>query len=170
MVGHLKAWFAATVMSLAFLVSHGATAQSADLEANKKLAYEAIELWLSGTKVKPEAIFTADYKNHVDSQVGPKSGPQLRRLAEFKADLARFHAAFSDVKAMSRSQVAQGDMVATRVVLSAVHSGSFLNEKPTGKTIRYDSVEFVRIKDGKIAETWVTWDKYSMFQQIGLIK
>lgn len=170
MTAHVKIFSAIVVLAFALVPSLGAHAQNADLEANKKVAYEAIELWLSGSKIKPEAIMAPDYVNHLDSQVGGNSAPQTRALEAFKEELAKFHAAFSDVKVTSKLQVAEGDMVSTRVRLSAVHSGSYLGEKPTGNTISYDSVEFTQIEDGKVTETWVTWDKYAFFQQIGLIK
>ena len=161
---------AIAIVSVGISFSHSANAQDADLAANKKVAYEAIELWLSDTNIKPESIMAPDYVNHLDSQIGDKSASQARSIDAFKEELAKFHAAFSDVKVTSKLQVAEGNMVSTRVQLSAVHSGSYLGEKPTGKTINYDSVEFTRIENGKVTETWVTWDKYAMFKQIGLIQ
>ena len=166
----LKTCCVAALIAFTLFAGPYALAQNAQLEANKKIAYEAIELWLSGTKVKPEAILAPDYTNHQDTRVGFGTEPPTWTMAKFKAELKKYHAAFSDVKVTSRVQVAEGDMVATRVVLSAVHTGTYIDEPPTRKTIHYDSVEIVRIKDGKIAETWETWDKYGMFKQIGLIK
>ncbi len=151
-------------------LSGTASADDATLEANKKIAYESIELWLSGTTLKPEDIMAPNYVHHLDSQIGHDSTPQQSDLEEFKEELAKYHAAFTDVHVTSKVQVAEDNMVATRVELSAIHSGSYLGEQPTGKTITYDSVEFTRIEDGKVVETWVTWDKYAFFQQIGLIK
>lgn len=157
------------ILSVAGL-SVAALADDATEEADKKVAYESIELWLSGTTLKPEDVMAPNYVNHLDSQIGHGDAPQQRDLEALKEDLAQFHAAFTDVHVTSKEQVAEGDMVATRVVLSAVHSGSYLGEEPTGKTITFDSVEFTRVENGKIVETWVTWDKYGLFQQIGLVK
>lgn len=157
------------LVSAASLSVGPAHASDSNVEANEKVAYQSIELWMSGSTVKPENIVAQNYINHADSAVSQQSGSRARDLATLKKELKQFHAAFSDVHVTSKEQVAQGNMVATRVVISAVHSGPFLGAKPTGKTVTYDSVEFTRIEDGKIAETWVTWDKYGLFEQIGLI-
>ncbi|MEX0308578.1 MAG: ester cyclase [Ruegeria sp.] len=170
MVRHIHAFTASfSAISIFFAGTLSANADSCSLEQKKELAYQAIELWLSGTDIDPNAILAPGYTNHVDSAVGLDTAEQVRDVAAFQKEVAKFHAAFTDVKALSRMQVAEGDMVATRVQLSAVHSGSYLGEEATGNTIKYDSVEFTRIADCKVAETWVTWDKYAMFYQIGLI-
>ncbi len=161
--------FTSTAVAAMFVGALSAQADECSLEQKKALAYEAIELWLSGSDVDPDAILAPGYTNHLDSAVGLDTTQQVRNVADFQKEIAKFHAAFSDVKALSRMQVAEGDMVATRVQLSAVHSGSYLGEEATGKTITYDSVEFTRIADCKVAETWVTWDKYAMLYQLGLI-
>lgn len=161
--------FAVSTMALYFAGALSATAAECSLEQKKELAYEAIELWLSGTDVDASTVLAPGYTNHLDSAVGRITTDQVRDVAAFEKEVAKFHAAFTDVQALSRMQVAEDDMVATRVQLSAVHSGSYLGEEATGNTITYDSVEFTRIADCKVAETWVTWDKYAMFYQIGLI-
>jgi len=139
------------------------------LEENKKIAYRAIELWVSGNADNPDAFVSPDYVNHQDSEVGLDAAPLHMGLAHWKAVIKDFRKAFTHVKVTSCMQVAEGDKVATHVSLSAVHSGTFINEMPTNHTIRWDSVEIVRIENGMIMETWVTWDKFDMFQQIGII-
>lgn len=140
-----------------------------DLEGNKILAMKAIELWTSENSVDASELLAPDYVNHLDSEVGFETETKIRNFEAFKKEITKYHQAFTDVTVEESMQVAQGDTVATRVQLSAVHSGSYLGEKPTGKTIQYDSVEFTRIENCKVSETWVTWDKYAMFYQIGLI-
>lgn len=139
------------------------------LEENKKIAYRAIELWVSGNADDPAEFMSPGYVNHEDSEVGLDAAPLHLGLDHWKAVIAGFHKAFSDVKVTSCRQVAEGNTVATQVGLSAIHTGTFVNEMPTNNKIRWDSVEFVRIENGKIMETWVTWDKFDMFQQIGII-
>jgi hypothetical protein len=38
----------------------------------------------------------------------------------------------------------------------------------TGKQIAWTGAQIDRFEGGKIAETWVNWDKSTMFQQLGL--
>lgn len=156
------------LFAVAFLVFHPSSSVAEDKDPIEKVAYESILLWMSGSDVTPEEVFAPDYVNHVDSPISAEA-PSDRDIEELKKELAQYHAAFSDVHVTSSEQVAQGDLVATRVVISAKHTGSFVGEEPTGKTVTYDSVEFTRVENGKIVETWVTWDKYGLYRQIGAI-
>ena len=66
-------------------------------------------------------------------------------------------------------QIAEGDKVATRVTLHAVHSGEFQGMPATGKHIAVSQTAIHRIRDGKIAEVWVSSDDVGMMQQPGLM-
>ncbi|WP_421723252.1 ester cyclase [Bauldia sp.] len=156
------------LVSVTLFIAQPSLANADDTDSVEKIAYESIELWMSGTDVTPEEVFAPDYVNHVDSPISDQA-PSDRDIEELKKELAQFHAAFSDVHVTSSEQVAEGNLVATRVVISAKHTGSFVGEEPTGTTVTYDSVEFTRVEDGKIAETWVTWDKYGLYRQIGAL-
>lgn len=131
---------------------------------------QAIEIWMSDSKIDLANIFAPNYVNHLDSAVSTDVGPQKRNLKEFEAEVAKFRAAFKEMKLLNSMQVAEGDKVATHVKLSAKHVGSFMGETPTNKIVTYDTVEFVKIENGKIVETWVTWDKYGFLKQIGILK
>ncbi|WP_444884398.1 ester cyclase [Microbulbifer sp. PSTR4-B] len=161
---------ALTVTFLLLGIAYNAIAQSNNLEENKKTAMQAADLWHSGSKVNPDSILAPNYINNLDSATNLSIGSQKRNLNEFKAEVAKFHTAFKNVKLIDSMQVAEGDLVATHVKVSANHTGSFMGETPTNKTITWDAVEFVKIKDGKILETWVTWDKYGFLKQIGVLK
>ncbi|MEO1065634.1 MAG: glucokinase, partial [Actinomycetota bacterium] len=77
----------------------------------------------------------------VAMRLGLDAAPLHLGLAHWKAVIEDFRKAFTHVKVTSCMQIAEGDKVATHVSLSAVHSGTFINETPTNNTIRWDSVE-----------------------------
>ncbi|MEM7446186.1 MAG: ester cyclase [Pseudomonadota bacterium] len=165
----LSSLWLATLTSVVLLVAlPSASSAEEDVTRIEEVAYQSILLWTSGSTLTPEEIFAPDYVNHVDSPISDEL-PSDRDIGELTSELARFHAAFSDVHVTSVEQVAQDNLVATRVVLSARHTGSFVGEEPTGNTVTYDSVEFTRVEDDRIVETWVTWDKYGLYRQIGAI-
>ncbi|GAB2881120.1 ester cyclase [Microbulbifer echini] len=153
-----------------FSMAHSTAAQSNNLEKNKKIAMQAVEWWLSGSDIDPKTIFSANYVNNLDSATNPSAGPQKRNLKEVEKEVEKFHSAFKDVKLLKIMQVAEGDLVATHVVIRANHVGSFMGEPPTKKTVTYDGVEFVKIENGKIIETWVTWDKYGFLRQMDALE
>ncbi|WP_444925370.1 ester cyclase [Microbulbifer sp. TRSA002] len=156
--------------ALLFSITNLVAAQPNNLEENKKLAMQAVGLWLSGNKIDPKTILSPNYINNLDSSTTDSAGPQKRNLKQFEEEVAKFHKAFKDIKAVSTKQVAEGDLVATHVTVSANHVGSFMGETPTKKTITWDAVEFSKIQDGKIVEAWVTWDKYGFLKQLGALK
>ncbi len=67
-------------------------------------------------------------------------------------------------------QIAEGDKVATYVILRCVHSkASYQGVPPSGKQIEVGGVTLERIKDGKIVERRVNSDRLGMMRQLGLI-
>ena len=66
--------------------------------------------------------------------------------------------------------VAEGDQVAAHSLLTGTHSGDDLFGVPaSGKSITWSHSEFVRIRDGKIVERWVSADTLTLFQQAGVL-
>ncbi|MEM7223816.1 MAG: ester cyclase [Pseudomonadota bacterium] len=138
------------------------------LEEHKALSRRAIEMWGSGNDDRAEALFTADYVNHQESDV--EGGVTARGLSEWQALVAGYHEAFSDSEALVERQIAEGDQVASRFVFTATNTGAFLERPPTNARLTWSGVQIDRFEGGKIAESWVDWDKYTFFQGLGLVK
>jgi predicted ester cyclase len=84
--------------------------------------------------------------------------------------ISMWNAAFSENHFEIEEQIAEGDKVATRTTLCAVHSrGVFQGLSPTGKQIEVSAITIERIKDGKIVERRVNSDWLGMMRQLGLI-
>ena len=66
-------------------------------------------------------------------------------------------------------QIAEGDTVATRLTLHAVHTGEFQGMPASGKEIVVPQIAIHRIRNGKIVEVWVSSDDISMMKQLGLM-
>ena len=66
-------------------------------------------------------------------------------------------------------QIAEGDKVVTRLTLHAVHTGEFQGMPASGKQIAMAQTAIHRIRDGKIAEVWVSSDDIGMMKQLGLM-
>ena len=61
------------------------------------------------------------------------------------------------------------NLVAARVLVTGVHTGSFLGVPPTGASIRVDQALFARIDSGRIAELWEIVDTGSGLRQLGVL-
>lgn len=78
-------------------------------------------------------------------------------------------AAFPDIRYSVDDMIAEGDRVATRYTMTATHTGAYAGIQATGKPIKVNGVEVVRIADGKIAESWDLLDSISMLRQLGAL-
>jgi len=62
------------------------------------------------------------------------------------------HATYPDLKIVIHEQIAERDMVATRISISGTHAGEWLGMKPTHKRVSIDAVNIDRIENGMIVE------------------
>jgi predicted ester cyclase len=66
-------------------------------------------------------------------------------------------------------QVAEGDLVVSRIVGSGIHEGEFLGIPATNVQVETDGIAVHRVRDGKIAEYWAIVDTTRVLQQIGVL-
>lgn len=96
-------------------------------------------------------------------------GPQNREM--HLQVINAWNASFADTRFSIEEQLADGDKVATRVILRSTHSlGEFQGLPPTGKKIEIGGITIERVKDGKIVERRVSSDWLGMLQQLGLVQ
>ena len=81
--------------------------------------------------------------------------------------MSAFTAAFPDSRITIEDSITEGDTVATRWTLSGTHQGDFQGIPPTGRTVRFNGIEYNRIVNGRFAEHWSMFDNLSLLQQLG---
>jgi steroid delta-isomerase-like uncharacterized protein len=94
-------------------------------------------------------------------------GKDVAGLETLRALHAKFHASFSESRVYINHIVAEADMVAVHWTRTATHTGDALGFGATGRTIAFGGTLFVRVEDGKLAESWNYVDQASMLQQLG---
>jgi predicted ester cyclase len=87
--------------------------------------------------------------------------------AGVKALFDTFHAAFAGFTAQIDDQVAEQDKVVTRKSFRGQHVGEFMGIAPTGKNVRIDVIDIVRIAGGQIVEHWNVVDQLGLLRQLG---
>ena len=81
-----------------------------------------------------------------------------------------WNAIFSENHFEILDQIAEGDRVASHVILHSTHSkANFQGIPPSGKQIETPALTMERIKDGKIVERRVYSDRLGMMRQLGLL-
>lgn len=138
------------------------------LDTEKSLSRRAIGMWASDSSDRPGDILAENYINHQEPYA--EGGVKALSLAAWKELVRGYHKAFSDSKVRVLMQIAEGNLVATRWEITATQTGSYMGLAPTGKEISWTGVEIDRFETGKIVESWVNWDKFSLFEGLGLVK
>ena len=108
-----------------------------------------------------DELFADDFLDHT---------PQPGRTAD-KAGARELYralrAAFPDFHADIHWQIADGDCVTTYKTYHGTHRGEFLGVAPTGRKIQFETVDVMRVRNGKIAEHWGVANLFSLLQQLG---
>jgi predicted ester cyclase len=86
----------------------------------------------------------------------------------------RWRAAFPDWRATIEFQVAEGDLVVTRVTGRGTHRGALTGPRwgwiePTDREVVVAATAVHRLAEGKIVEVWETWDFLGLLQQLGVV-
>jgi predicted ester cyclase len=94
-------------------------------------------------------------------------GPDAIGVDQMKELVTSFRSSFPDARITIEDIVAEGDLVAARLMEQGTHAGVFQGIQPTGQRVTYGSMTFLRVVDGKIVEHWGLLDLPSLLQQIG---
>jgi steroid delta-isomerase-like uncharacterized protein len=133
-------------------------------EENNQLVRRTFEeAWNRGELNTVYEIFDA---RHVSHGVGVElpDGPD-----GFKQLIAVYRAAYPDIHFTVEDQLAEGDKVAIRWSATGTHEGELMGIAPTGKQVTLTGMAISRIVDGKIMETWNSFDALGQLQQLGVI-
>jgi len=110
-----------------------------------------------------DEIAAEDYLEH-DPFPGQGNG-----LADLKARVAGFHAAFNPLQFAIEDVVAEGDKVVVRWKNAGTDSGGFMGMPPTGKQFGIAGIDIHVVRDRRMVEHWHVVDLLSQMQQLGLV-
>jgi predicted ester cyclase len=75
--------------------------------------------------------------------------------------------AFPDLSHTFGEQIAEGDLVATRMTQHGTHSGKYMGIPPTGRRTSMTGIAIHRVVGGKVDEVWPSPDLFGLLQQLG---
>jgi predicted ester cyclase len=111
------------------------------------------EVWSKGNLTVVDEIFSKDLIRH------SADVPEMKGLEDYKKYIQSCRIAFPDWTETVQEVVASGDMVATRIIITATQTGKFSNAQPTGKKLETNCAVFVRVgPEKKIIELWSYYD------------
>jgi steroid delta-isomerase-like uncharacterized protein len=107
-----------------------------------------------------EDLFADNFIDHTPQPNMTPDKPGVRGLYQTLRE------AFPDFHAVIHWQTAEGEMVTTFKTYHGTHRGTFLGVAPTGRKIEFETVDAMRVHEGKIAEHWGVANLYSLMQQL----
>ena len=78
-------------------------------------------------------------------------------------------AGFSDIKVTMGPALESGDLASAQFTITAKHTGEFMGVPASAKQIEIETIDIVRVADGKCAEHWGVTDMLALLQQIGAV-
>jgi len=138
---------------------------TADMESrNKAIVTQAFDAINRQDYDALDQYFAQDY--HRYCQASPEA--KVECLDDMVGFLKEWYQAFPDATVEIHMMAADGDLVAVYITFAGTHQTPMGDIPATGKRMESETFGFHRLKDGKIVETWVTWDNVAILEQLGL--
>jgi predicted ester cyclase len=122
------------------------------------------EYQTGGDKAVLHATISPHLVNRTPMTENPAGG-----VAEVEEIFDMFHAAFADFAVEVHRQFADGDAVMTYKTFTGTHTGAFQGILPTGRAVRFDVMDVVRLTGGQIVEHWGVVDQAGLLRQLGVL-
>ncbi len=108
-------------------------------------------------------LVAPDFVRHCQATPGVVVANRDQFIAYLEADAATF----PDSRQAAQHVVAEGDLVAFWIAYEGTQTGRMGPFPPSGKRMLLDASGVFRVRDGRLAELWITWDNLSALTQLG---
>jgi len=133
-------------------------------QQNKEIVKKSFEVVGNGEYEEMSTYIAENYVRHCQAT------PELviESLDAFKEFIRMDRKSIPDQKLNVKMLVAEGDLVAFWATYTGTQTGQMGPFPPTGKSVELDFSGVHRLENGKVVETWVTWDNVTVLSQLGL--
>ena len=108
-----------------------------------------------------EELFADNFVDHTPQPGMTPDKAGVRKLYTY------VRAAFPDFSPEIHWQLADGDRVTTYQTSRGTHEGPFLGIAPTHRRVHFETVDVMRVQNGKITDHWGAANLLSLMRQIG---
>lgn len=119
-------------------------------------------LWLPGAPPALRDVFAPG----VVERTMPPGTDALRAL---ETRIALFRSAFPDATHTVRLTVSEGDRITGHGTFRATHLGALGDVPATGKKVEMNTIETLRVKNGRVVELWSMPDRMELLGRIGVV-
>ena len=133
-------------------------------DVNKRIVRRLIEEAQEGGNLAViDELMAEDFVDHTPLPGLPPTRDGVSML------FAGMRQAFPDLRVTIEEQIADGEKVATRKTFAGTHRGPFLGIAATGNPIRFEVIDILTVRGGKIREHRVVADQLTLMQQLGAL-
>ena len=136
---------------------------SVDNKVIVRALYE--EIWNKRKVELMDVLISPSHALHGPSPYlsGSSIGPEA-----YKSTIQVFTTGYPDLRFSIEDMISEKEKVATYWTMSGTHRGEFMGIPATNKRISVDGVTIHHIANGKIMDSYISWDVWGMMQQLGL--
>lgn len=132
-------------------------------QQNKEIVIKIFEVVSKGDFDNLGTYIADNYLRH--SQASPSV--EIKSLDDFKEFMRQDRLAIPDQQIEIINLVAEGNLVAFWMTYKGTQTGQMGPFPPSNKFAELDVSGIHRLENGKIVETWVTWDNIAFLSQLG---
>ena len=132
-------------------------------ESNKAAKLKYIEAFNAENLDMIDDLFAPGYVLHASGL------PDVEGPGALKEMVSSSLSALSEAAITVEDMVAEGDKVATRWSLTAIHSGDFMGVPATNRRITMTGILIDQFEGGRVVEAWENLDMYGLMQQLGAL-
>jgi predicted ester cyclase len=114
-----------------------------------------------------KAIISPNYVRHC--QAMPPGLQELHGTKEFFGFIEEFLVAVPSYQDSLSNMIADGDRVAYISTLTGTQTGPLGDLPASGKSFTLVNLIMQRLEDGRVAETWISWDNVAFLSQLGFM-
>jgi steroid delta-isomerase-like uncharacterized protein len=135
---------------------------SADNKAVVRRLYE--EVWNKRKLEVINEIISPSHALQASNIFGSSIGPEA-----YKRNVLLFFAGYPDLYWTIEDTIAEKDKVVACWTISGTHKGDYMGVPATNKKISVEGITIHHITNGKIMDSYVSWDIWGMMQQLGVV-
>ena len=137
------------------------------VEANKAIVRHALDCLNAGHVDGFVGMLAPDYVRHC--QAMPPEMQELRGPDAMRAWLLANQQTFPDYREEIEMLVGEGDLIAWRSLGTGTQTGPMGPLPATGRRMSISIIGLHRVENGKLVETWTSWDNVAALRQLGLL-
>jgi steroid delta-isomerase-like uncharacterized protein len=123
--------------------------------------YEAV--WNERKLEVVDELISASHALHDPMASGSQIGPE-----SYKQRVVELTTSFPDLRFTIEDMITEKGKVVVSWIISGTHEGEFMGIPPTGKKISVEGITIHHITNGKILDSYASWDALGLMRQLGV--